>query len=417
MKKLVTILYILFYTINATAQINDRDVERLMTRRMLPAKEVEYNAMVLLPRLFAENKTDTFNAVVAFWQKNCDISEPLFSISVLNAIKNNTFNEHLEWDECMHRMAKMMLRMDTTIYQSHIINYMQRYKENCHGEIPRSVNESWYNTGYPIYRDYAAYYTFLQQMAKSLLSRKDLPPAADFLVRFYASPDSTSYAAIDSPARKGTILSTQYAAYKKYNADVIGVSTGLYAGAWIPIGNLSVIGTQPYIGVNLGGRSEKITFETRVDLRFGSAANSYNVMSKDTLYSTTEFSGVYAGMELGRKLLRRGSSELDLTFGTGYELMSVLYKKVPATVAGEKDRVISRSLSTWNINAGLSYKIYVRNTYQKGKRRFNYFALQTSYNFINYNNTGGTNMSGNSITVGIAYGGYSHNFTRFSHLD
>ena len=54
-------------------------------------------------------------------------------------------------------------------------------------------------------------------------------------------------------------------------------------------------------------------------------------------------------------------------------------------------------IGSFNANAGLKYNFFISPTF--------YIGLQGRYNWMNYNNTGGTSFSGNAISFDVIFGG------------
>jgi hypothetical protein len=57
------------------------------------------------------------------------------------------------------------------------------------------------------------------------------------------------------------------------------------------------------------------------------------------------------------------------------------------------------SIGSFNANGGLKFNFYVNPTL--------YFGLQGRYNWINYNNKGGTSLNGNAFSIDFIIGGNS----------
>ncbi|MES2702992.1 MAG: hypothetical protein V4649_10150 [Bacteroidota bacterium] len=417
MIRTLSLLVLLICSFFSFAQVKDTGIEQLMNRRMMSEAEIEYNAIVLLPRLHHEKKTDTFNAVLAYWQKNCSVYEPLFSMSVLNAIRNGTFSELIQWDELMHYRTPLFA-VDTNVYRNNVLSFLKQYRTASHGKLDADLVDSWGRKEYPIFRDYNNFYIYLREVANEILqSHKPLKPIEDYLVRFYSNPDSTLFSELDQPRYANTLLHDRYQQAVRHDKDIHGAGWGVCGGYWLGDRQLSLIGPQPFMGVHFGGRSEKVLFDTRFDIRFGASDKTYFVLKDDSLYASNECWGLYAGADLGFKIFRAGRSELDVLGGFGYDMMSLLAVEDETRKAKDESTSVSKIAESANASVGFSYKFFLSNSYRGGKRRFTYVALQPTYNFVHYKNDGGTSLAGNTFMIRLIFGGYSHDYTSHPFLN
>jgi hypothetical protein len=422
MKKIVYFLVAALLFNSASAQVKDSVLEQYMSQRMYDCYEVEYNSILVLPGLYRNGKKDTMTALINFWKKHCPPSERIFSIDVLNAIGNGTFREHVNGSEFLTHRAKATLN-DSDIYLPKILYYLQEYKAATKGSFSDNQYSIWLNRNYPLPKDYSEYYSFykvyyvfLKEMAKSMIGKRQYTPVEDFLLRFYANPDSVSYSELDSAAFTGSVLRGKYESYKKYHHDVHGVSSAIQTGMWIPNGNLAILGNHPYLVYNIGARSENLIVEYTFGVRFSKSAASYNVRKDDSVYSSDNFLGWYTGVDFGLKLFRTRKSEMDILWGVGYEEAQTLFVTLKNNKPSGADESISQSVKSFYANAGLGYRFYIRDVVLKNKHKRSYLSLQAKYNYMNYRNVGGTDLGGNAITVGLAYGIYSHEYTRHPYL-
>ncbi len=422
MKNIPLVVACLLLAISGRAQVADTSMRHLMVYREYDRFEVEYNAIQLAPQFYKRKSMDSLDALIGFWKIHCPANERLFSICVLNDIRNNTFRELVNENEFLTARVKSN-SSDSDLYKSSIFAYLNEYKNAvCKGKLSEDQYDLWISENYPLPRNYTeylvlyrTYYRLLQQMALDMEGKRAYSPAERYLLRFYAHPDSTDFRDLDSVAYAGSMIHGRYQAYKKYRDDITGVSSNMHIGLWMPMGNMAVLGSHPALGFGMGGRTEGVLFDWLFGLRMGEARNNYNVLKDSTLYNTRNFFSWYTGFDLGFKLFRTRLSELDVLTGFGYEEIQTL----STTIKDHKgeDLYISQSAKSFYAGGGLGYKFYVRHAYSKGKMRHNYFSLQAKYNYTNYLNRGGTSLTGNSVTVNLVYGGYSFKFSKFPYLE
>ena len=195
---------------------------------------------------------------------------------------------------------------------------------------------------------------------------------------------------------------------------------GVAAGAYIPLGNLSVLGPHPSLGFSFGWRFNKFMIDGDLSARYQNpATRNFMVNYKDTLYQTSSYmSGGYSGLNIGYELDKRDKHEWDILAGGGTDIFSSALNHEKYTV----------DFKTFNANLGLGYKLFVKHipkkeypsvpSHQYNRRikvrpeRYSYLAFQVKYNFLNYNNHGGTDLSGNAATISIAYGICDHRYQK-----
>jgi len=68
------------------------------------------------------------------------------------------------------------------------------------------------------------------------------------------------------------------------------------------------------------------------------------------------------------------------------------------TADDNPDNDKSHLISSLNTNFGLGYRYF----YKNGE----YIGLQGKYNIVNFSNPGGTNFSGNTLTISLIVGGF-----------
>lgn len=415
MKKIALFLLpiLMLFAAPVKAQVKDTNVIQLMNKRMFPPKEVMYNAMILLPRLYKEGKLDTFEAVLEFWQKHNNVSEPLFSVTLLNAIRKQTFQELIDWDAFWNG-RNLKIRPDTNVYYNYVLNYMVDYKHAVMGRYSIFPYADWAASNEQLYRQHEEYYAFLKYMAADIRSKLPRVNALqDYLLRFYSMPEVVSIDSINIPSLEGTVLQERYVSSKKYHESVQGLSAGVHVGTWLPQGNLAVLGPKPYLGCHVGGRLPGVYIDAQMNLTFGTPANTVTLVKDDSVHTSNTFTGLFSGVVVGCKLVGNTRNELALTGGFGYDFINLLYI-APEDI--DTQDPISKSPDCWSLNVGLNYKYFYSNRYKSGKRRFKYIGVEVVYNLTQYNNIGGTDISGNTITAGIVLGGFSHKYIKYPYM-
>jgi len=366
-KSIKTILIIL---ISSMALGQEIDVENLMTKRSLSCYNVYYNCTLLIPEYYENENYDTLQAIMNFWENKCGQSDEFIRCRILLSIDNNTFTEDL--------------------YDASIISTVLFYKRRA-SALDYSAEEtdsSHYWTEYFVV-DNLDRFTF--ELSKKLLDRADLSITEIFFLRMFSNDFNNTFQMLTREEFNDTKIQEYY--YREIGNSkqkVVGHGDVL-AGVWIPLDNLSIVGTHPSIGFRGGLMYRKLTADATLGLRFGKSPNEYQVQMNDSIWNTTHFLGVYIGLDLGYELFRFENISFNLIGGIGYDAFDAL--EVNETCSCETSR---KSLGSLNLNIGLGNKYYIKN--------WNYIGVDLKYNIVDYNNPNGTDLSGNAITLNVIFG-------------
>jgi hypothetical protein len=158
----------------------------------------------------------------------------------------------------------------------------------------------------------------------------------------------------------------------------------------MPTGDLTVVGNHPSIGFQLGGRDVYNQLDLTIQFRFLKSANTYLVRRNNILYESSSFFGGYIGMDYTRYLVSRQNFDFGVLAGMGFDGFDLFSSN------NNNQHLRPLSVGSFNANTGLRYNYFLSPTF--------YIGLQGRYNWINYNNTGGTSFSGNALSFDLIFG-------------
>ncbi len=453
----------------------------MMYRRILTESDVDYNTVILLPKLYRENKMDTIQAIIDYDIRSYSTSGLLAPFIIIDEIRTRRFRERLENsrtinDSSRYRkisdslqagrneqgptdtiamqptvgqrvaaarkayvaaqsrvndaqiavvnaaplqkslreetlkkelaslkaaVTELNAATDARFYQDYIISYyLQWFLDNY--DIKDSLD-------YPefIRAPYSEYFDFIKTMATEQLKKPGLSPVEKFLLNFFANPSKQALNQLNDSEYNGSLLQEAWLDMSSRKASFQGFHVGFAAGEWIPQGNLSAIGNHPYCNFVIGGRgkNDKFMCDIAGGFRFGSSPNNYKVKVNDSAINTKSYIGYYAGLEETFAVWRNYRHEVDVFAGLAWEG----YSTTPDTSVSY--------LSSVNFNVGVGYKLYVKHKQKKNNMVHSYIAFQAKYHFIHYANDGGTDLTGNALTVGLAYGWYSRSAVKHYYID
>jgi hypothetical protein len=350
--------------------LHAQTVESQLSKPVLRCEDIRQNALEAIPRLYREQPIDSVIRAISFWEDKCKNSEELQRIKILVAIKNRNFSELL--------------------YDNNIIHYIDRFIEF------KDLNSSsppggWFSL--KEYNTFIAYNAFTKELARSLLPIVDTSKLEGYFCYLYADTGNTKKI-LDRSTFKNTSLVQYYSQYEATLRKRGLVHMALTGGNWIPTGAATLLGNHPYIGLEFGGRDEKNRLIFAMSFKFGKSTNTYQIKRNNQLYDTDHFFGGYLGLEYARKIVGNNTHLLEAILGAGVDGFDVYnpYNE-------DNEQMKPTSIFSYNFNGGIQYSFF----YNKSKTAF--LGLQAKYNVTNYRNKGGTDVTGNPITLGLVWGG------------
>ena len=389
------------------------DVEMLIMRSTINCHDIVFGATRLIPQYHGNRDSDTIPALLSFWEARCGMPEPLMRYTILREIQNGVFHE-----------SRLPAR---------VLNYLFDYRDAVETSAEQYANyyfdfEAWdYVAMYPGYND------FTLALAGVLKDLPNLQPMEAFFVDFYTHDFEQAMALLESGALAGSLLDSLYrlrerplrvqpyegqqlpALYEEGGRDetqpervsetrsttrrqlpnlfeVPAVHWGASLGFWTPRGALSTLGNHPQIGFTAGTTNARFLFGLDARLGFLNTPVEYQVIIDNEPYDTRTFTQVYLGLHQGFALLHRYPNALYFMIGIGYDGID------PVKHAHRQDDAFRGPdvIHSYNVNAGLSFKRVLESQH--------FLSFNIRYNLVNYKNRGGTDLSGNVITAGVAFG-------------
>lgn len=197
------------------------------------------------------------------------------------------------------------------------------------------------------------------------------------------------------PAGDLGVSSYEYSEYSDYDstyssAEAWDAITAFSAGFWIPTGAANTLGTKLQLGCLIGGKRCKFEIYGTALLRLFPASNEYTYEIDGEQFSTTNYLGWYLGLDFGYEILYYRRNGILLLAGMGLDGFS-------ATPMSEESEELF-NINSFNFNIGVGYRHYRR------KNNYSFFEFDFKYNFIDYKNPGGTDLSGNAMSFLFLYG-------------
>ena len=362
MKRLVK--YVLLFIASLPVYGQPDYVESLMTRQKFSCNHIFDNVSRLIPEFYEKGSKDTLQAIMAYWEDKCGVSEVFMRCKIIFSIDDGSFSDSL--------------------YNNNILRLLRKYQHSIkHG-----------GSYYYDYQRFDNFYSdhlneFTVRLSKTLLETKELSSVERFFLRIYANDvDQTLYQMLDLDELDETRIKELYLQEKKSGY----LHSAWMLGIWLPQGHLHILGVHPYLGYRLGRKYPRLTVDLSVGAKFVNSSNTYQVYERDMIWNTNYFLGWYAGVDAGYELFRLWNNSIDLIGGIAWDGIKTLNEKSEVC----KNEMITKNLHSLNLNIGLGYKFHFKN------RR--YLGIDVKYNFVNFKNPHGTNLGGNTYTVNLIVG-------------
>jgi hypothetical protein len=380
--KIMICVILLIQGLLARAQKN---IEKNFTAGDYEVLKYIRNINLFLPQFLEQKKWMELNNYMQNWKNSeAPSDELIFCISTLAAIEQQNFSsiampcDFLYFlDDYAREMKNIRTEPDKFRYY---INLREHIYYNASTECTKLLNitRSWANRLLSSGKLNASE-TFLCQV----FSGQTEHPGSEFYTLRKLMPE------LDAFQHQ---LDTYQVNRLKSLRDRRAGTLSLIFGTWMPTGYLGALGIHPTLGYAFGIRKKRNEYDlVGIGRLVNSTAQNYSILRNDTVYTRNYFGGGYVGFEFTRYLVHTIKCDFGPTFGVGYDEFDI---------ASDTDVKLT-SLSpteiyTLNLNTGLRFKYF----YHKAL----FAGLVLKYNFIHYENKGGTDLRGNAFTIDISCG-------------
>jgi hypothetical protein len=394
MKKLLSLFLFVIGCTTAQELWAQSGMDTLMKEPAVNCDDVKYNASVLIPQFLREGELESAMEAHQFWTNNCAASEMSNLVGyMLNLLQDGKMDNVTDQE-----LIVTLLNSDLGLQEEHSGSYY--FYNQTEENIPLVSRKRFI--------DFLTEQAFKFQDTQFPEGSKE-----DIFLKFIKEDriDATH----DLRVNRENNESFQ-SIYNERATDLLSRQVGLMtlrSGVWVPQGNASVLGLNPVIGFSLGGTFRKMDMLSVVlEGRIGaSISDSLNIMYKDSLITTDYVSGLYVGFEYDKRLLssKNFRHRLGLTLGLGYDHVNVIPEYLRGVDDGNTEDEVDinprKYLPSINVNVGLSYSYRMT--------MGSYLGWNARFNYHNYNNKGGDNLTGTSINANVVIG-FLFNDTRWS---
>ena len=344
----------------------------ISANRYIDCQDVTHNAQAIIADLYINDHVDSLYQFLHYWESKCGPMEYTFRLKNILDIKTGQFNpDSLSswWIESLISYRRSAERRDYDLY-------------------------------YPYNRDLLSQTRAFDSLARYIASQT-LSTSLDgsLILDFYSSkwPTFEKIRSAPDESRLKQLYNEMYMKTFRLPQSHLAFLTGVVQN----YGNISIFGTRPNFGLAMGGKYLRHNFDLILDFRAGPSKEPYSFVYQDTLITDDTWTGMYVGLEYTFDFVQRGKIDIGLSPALGYDRITALTTE---NDYGEDPKF----LSGFNKNIGLVVK------YRFGAYG-GYAGLHLRYNWVHYDNPGGTLLEGEYLNIRLTIGSIA-NFWRNSRL-
>jgi len=380
MKKYLSLLLFASFLFPASAQ--QINVEKMLTQRFLSCDDIYYNNAELIPKYHRQHAMDTVQALVSYWEQACGELEPVFRTKTLLDIENN---------------AQITQMNAPKVFAG--LRYYLNEKKMFEWYYRSALEQNQFFGRNRLLNVYGNYYDFTKRWALKLLQDKKTDIDQKFVLKVYAGQIKTLDSLKKAPYNKGVLYDvyTKSMEHQGEYAQNYNYYYNIYGGLWVPTGNLAYLGNHPQLGLRVGAYYKKWTFDMDLAVTLRDAKNEYLSVNNGELMPTKKFVKPFLGINAAYHFYQTPKTSLYISGGFGYESISTFSAK-----DNLEDNNREIYLNSFNFNTGLGIKFYIKNSY---------LSLEAKYRISNFDNSPGTDLSGNAFGFNFIYG---HSYSTMS---
>lgn len=353
----------------------------LTERRVSECDDYIYNARLLIPRYHREGKLDSIDIVIAFCKEHCKTT----------AFDDYIFLRDVEAGEYPYDWCDSVLAMRMVGLPDGRQIYFDTLWSDFSMHRPMSC--------FPIFSSSdSEFQKFVETYSASVRDQLDTTSLAFAAIEFKYEDAAVVFQRLANRQFEGTCLQIYYdrkiqSLLEKRRSFATNWSVNI--GSWIPEGPIDVLGPKMELGCQAGIRGRRVGADISLLFRFLDPKEPWTAGHKGKLYQTDSFFSIYLGLEPNFTVYSAHGSRLEVFGGIGWDGILGLSADVIDEEYGDYQ-------NSYNVNFGLTQRFFY------GNERKWYLGLQARYNMVDFHTDGGTNLSGNTISLNLIWGCMAH---------
>ncbi|MDX9859049.1 MAG: hypothetical protein RBT76_14780 [candidate division Zixibacteria bacterium] len=339
-------------------------------------RKYHYNFEREAPRLYKEDQADSLLGAIDYIKTECGPAANLEVTRLLLISNQGMFDDSLVGSATI---PQMLWHRTEREYRS----WWSRWS-------------LLYGSSGPIDNTHENFESFQLDLARHVAADSMLDREGRVLGRYYSGEFDEAFNSIQADSMRGTALRRNYDEYverTKLQFPVRG-NIALQAGNWNPQGANRLLGAHPELAVLIGGETKRWRLDGVIAYRFQRAKNKYDVDSLGHIVSTDDFDSWLFGGEAGFKILDLRRLSTDIFVGLGYDVIFSIEEE------GDSEE--------WVSHGSLATSFGVRQRFFLNERAGWYVGAAVRYSMVDYGNTGGSDLGGNTLTVSLVTGWSYH---------
>ncbi|MEM6516804.1 MAG: hypothetical protein AAF688_11525 [Bacteroidota bacterium] len=340
----------------------------ILKNKYVDCEDVFYNASSIIKDFYNNGQIDKVYEFLDYWESKCGNLEVIRRFRTILDLGNSRFSNVYISEETIE---------DLISYRSNL---------NQQGE----GNQSSLFVGNDFYQSLSSLDKLTQQMASGYSSGTQ---DGRLLLGFYAD-NSPTFEDVKSASNSSELKVMHNLVYEK-TLRIWEWQYAFYAGFADHYQNLSVFGLRPSFGFSAGAKQLRHNIDLVFDIRIGPSDGDYDFVYQGELITDDTFTGFYIGGEYTYDFIH--SEKLNIGISPG-----IAYENITSRDSDEDTDEDGKYLPSFNKNIGLVFK------YRYG-RRGGYAGLHLRYNWVDYENDGGTRLNGEYFSLRLVFGNiFSH---------
>ncbi len=346
-------------------------IHKLLTQRPLySCEEFIFNAGQLIPRYYEQGERDSINLIISFVDSACGCTI-LDDAKVLLSIESGSFP--LDWCDST---ASGRLFNGSEFENCVPLSNSTHFPHLCGTPLNCRIGFAPVDSGFV---------TFLQNLNTRMLAQVDTNTVACLVCHYYAGDIVYNARRLSHRDFAGTRIQDAYDRAVKSSlqeAYRLRLHYALVSGLWVPLGSNRILGDKIEIGGQFGIRWHRFGLDLTLAGRFLKAREPYVVKYQGSLRTTDHFSAVYSGVGPTFELFNSRKFQSELFSDVGYTDFDVIDSgrySVTGTFGGS---------FRWFINKPVAQ----------------YLGLQIRYSIVKFDSGGGSDLSGNALSVDLILG-------------
>jgi len=368
------ILFVLLFVATSPAQQIDSDstdLSHLMKKAPTHWWDISYGCSTIAPDYFNRQDQDSLMLILKYWEEHTRYYEPIRRLWMLTQIYNDDF--------------------DPAFISNAVIEDFYAYQERVE---EKSDSSDWYlwSGDKSTAMISQKFNSFTQNLADSLLQFDDLSDDERLIAIFYSNNFTDFWQEFQNGDAANSILYRRFYRHFKEMTQW-NLHYDFFGGWYSPRKSLAQLGGKIKIGAGIGLDVQRVTFDAALAFRGLNSDRPYRVGYKGDMFETTDYLGIYLGLEPAFHLYDFGRLKINLLGGAALDIIEA--------IPSEKNPYQEESVDLFagNFNLGLGGKFYVI------RNQPWYLRCQVRYEFAGYNTHGGTDLSdGEAVTFRLGFG-------------